>query len=230
MSAESPYILFAHLPDTEETEDMIHTVSIEIVLHLLETTLPPTEVILGHLIPVIGREAPVLTADREIIGRSTGRSIQVEEVRINSCIDRVRADTDRYITLHRYADRVRISDCVSELLVRMELEELIEILRLTVTLSQESSVRLEPFFILLLKCFVFRRTEEGLFVLLVEGLEEYHLRVINVLIVSEGEGIEFSLLRLVFLLLRRRQTTHLLNIDIDRMEGEDGNSVVRIAI
>ena len=78
MTAKSPLVLFAHLPDTEEAEDMIYAVSIEIILHLLEPRAPPAEVILRHLIPVIGREAPVLAACIEIIRRSTGRSVQIE--------------------------------------------------------------------------------------------------------------------------------------------------------
>ena len=34
MSAEPPYIRLAHLPDTEETQDMIYAVGIEIILHI----------------------------------------------------------------------------------------------------------------------------------------------------------------------------------------------------
>ena len=78
MSAESPYICLSHLPDTEEAEDMIHTVSVEIVLHLLEALPPPSEVILRHLVPVIRRESPVLPADGEVIRRSAGTGVEVE--------------------------------------------------------------------------------------------------------------------------------------------------------
>ena len=167
MTAETPHIRLLHLPDTEETEDMIHTVCVEIVLHLAETSLPPTEVILRHLVPVISREAPVLTANREIIGRRTGRSVQIEQLRINGCIDAVRADSDRYVTLHRYADRVRVSHSVSQLFVRMELQELIEIFRLFVAFVQELRIRLQPRIVLLDKRLVCLAAEKRVFVLFV---------------------------------------------------------------
>ena len=209
---------------------MVYAVSIEIILHLLEAALPPAEVILRHLIPVIGREAPVLTTDREVIGRSTGRSIEVEELRINSGIYAVRTDTDRYIALHRYADRVRISYCIRQLLVGMELQKLIKVFRLLVAFRQESGIRLQPTVVLCDKGLIFLAAKERIFVLLVQRLEEYHLCVIDVLIVRKSQRIEGRFLCLVFLLLRRRQTTHLLDIDIDRMKCKHAHSVIRIAI
>ena len=67
MSAEPPYSRLGHLPNTEETEDMVDSVCIEIILHLGETTSPPKETIFCHFVPVIRGEAPVLTGDGEII-------------------------------------------------------------------------------------------------------------------------------------------------------------------
>ena len=76
--AQSPNSRLGHLPDTEEAQDMVDAVGVEIVLHLGETAAPPEEIILGHLVPVVGGEAPVLATCIEIIGRSTGRSVQVK--------------------------------------------------------------------------------------------------------------------------------------------------------
>ena len=209
---------------------MIYAVSIEIVLHLTEPFLPPSEVVLRHLIPVIGRESPVLTGDREVIGRCAGRCIQVKELRINGCIHRVRTDTDRYISLHRYSYRVSISHCVRQLLVGMELKEIVVLLRLFVTLMKELGVWLQPLAVLRKESLILLGGEEGILVLLEERLEEDGLGVIDVLVISDLEGVELRLLRFVFLLLRRRQAAHLLDIDIYRMEREDGNGIVRITV
>ncbi len=48
------------LPDAEEAKDMVYAISREVFLHLAETLEPPAETILLHLVPVVGREAPVL--------------------------------------------------------------------------------------------------------------------------------------------------------------------------
>ena len=209
---------------------MIHAVSIEIILHLPEARFPPSETVFRHLIPVIRRETPVLTGDREIIGRCSCRCIQIEQLRINGRIYGIRRDTDRYIALHSHADRVGVRYGICQLLVRMELQELIEILGLLVTLCQESGVRLQPSIVFLDKRFIFRAGKEGIFVLLVQRLEEHHFLVIHILIVRKSEGVQLRFLRFVFLLLRRRQLTHLLDIDIYRMEGKDGNGVIGITI
>ena len=230
MSAEPPYIRLAHLPDTEETQDMIYAVGIEIILHLAETLLPPAEVILCHLVPVIRREAPVLSADREVIGRSTGTGVQIKQLRINSSIHAVRTDTNRYIALHRYANRVRISHCVCQLLIGMELQEFIEVLRLFVALCQECSIRLEPFAVLRFENFVFLAAEERILVLLIQRFEEHHLRVIDVLVVRECQRIKCRLLRVVFLLLCRSQTTHLFDIDVYRVQCKHAHRIIRIAV
>ena len=64
-----------NFPDTEEAQNMVNAVGIEIFRHILETAYPPGTVVLQHLIPVIGGEAPVLTVGRERIGRRTSLSI-----------------------------------------------------------------------------------------------------------------------------------------------------------
>ena len=209
---------------------MIYAVGIEIILHLAETLLPPAEVILRHLIPVICREAPVLTTDREVIGRSTGTGVQIKQLRINSSIHAVRTDTNRYIALHRYANRVGISHCVCQLLIGMELQEFIEVLRLFVALCQECSIRLQPIVILRLESLIFLAAEQRILVLLIQRLEEHHLSVIYVLVVRKRQRIECRLLRVVFLLLCRSQTTHLFDIDVYRVQCKHAHRIIRIAV
>ena len=144
MSAEAPYIGLAHLPYTEEAEDMVHAVGIEIILHLAEPRLPPCEVILRHLIPVIGREAPVLSACIEVIGRSTGTGVEIEQLRIDGCIHGVGTDTDRYIALHGYTNAMGVCYCVRQLLVGMELQIFVVLFGLLVAFAEESGIRLQP--------------------------------------------------------------------------------------
>lgn len=50
-----------NLPNTEESENMVNTIRIEIFSHLAEPLFPPAETVERHLIPVVCGEAPVLS-------------------------------------------------------------------------------------------------------------------------------------------------------------------------
>ena len=60
------------LPYAEEAEDMVDAERVEILTHLAQAGFPPGIVVLCHLFPVVGREAPVLTVGREVIRGSSG--------------------------------------------------------------------------------------------------------------------------------------------------------------
>ena len=122
VSAKSPNIRLAHLPDTEEAKDMVDTIGIEVIRHLSETELPPVVVVLRHDIPVVGWEAPVLATCIEVIGWCTRRSREVEELWVGGSIHRIRRDTDRDIALDSHSYGVRIIHSIAELLVGVELE------------------------------------------------------------------------------------------------------------
>ena len=72
VSHKTALVLYRNLPDAEESEYMVNTESVEVLAHLAQAALPPGVVILGHLVPVVGREAPVLAVCGEIIRRSAG--------------------------------------------------------------------------------------------------------------------------------------------------------------
>ena len=76
---------------------MVYSVSIEVFRHLAKTVFPPLESIFSHLIPVIGRESPVLPQDRKIIRRRTRLSVHVEQFRGYPCVGTETADADWYV-------------------------------------------------------------------------------------------------------------------------------------
>ncbi len=80
-SQQSVYGIHRYLPYSEETKHVVDAVGVEVLSHLAETCLPPGKTVLVHLLPVVGRESPVLSEHREIIGRSTGLAIHVEQTR-----------------------------------------------------------------------------------------------------------------------------------------------------
>ena len=61
LSKQSVYRMDRNLPDTEEAEYVVNTISIKVLRHILEAVYPPLTAVLNHLIPVVSREAPVLT-------------------------------------------------------------------------------------------------------------------------------------------------------------------------
>ena len=96
------------LPYTEEAEDMVDTECIKIFSHLCKTRLPPCEAVLRHLLPVVGRESPVLSVSRECIRRCTCLRIHMEEFRIKPCIHAGTADSDRKVSLEDHTLRMCI--------------------------------------------------------------------------------------------------------------------------
>lgn len=69
-----------HLPDTEETKNVIDTVGVEVLLHGTKPGTPPPKAVLLHLIPVVGRESPVLAVGGVIVWRRTSLLVHVEEL------------------------------------------------------------------------------------------------------------------------------------------------------
>lgn len=69
-----------YLPDAEEAQDMVDAVGIEIARHHLQAALPPGVAVLGHCLPVVGWEAPVLSFCGEVIGWGADLHIKVEQI------------------------------------------------------------------------------------------------------------------------------------------------------
>ena len=99
LTQQSVNRIYRNLPDTEETEYMVDTVSIKVQRHVLEAANPPLATILQHFMPVVSRESPVLAICREIIRWSTRLSIEIEVLRLHPHITAIAVYTDRNITL-----------------------------------------------------------------------------------------------------------------------------------
>ena len=99
LTQQSVNRIYRNLPNTEETEYMVDTVSIKVQRHVLEAANPPLATILQHFMPVVSRESPVLAICREIIRWSTRLSIEIEVLRLHPHITAIAVYTDRNITL-----------------------------------------------------------------------------------------------------------------------------------
>ena len=82
MSEQTALLSQRNFPDSEETEYVVYSEEVEIFGHLLHPRLPPGIAVLGHFVPVVGREAPVLTVSRESIRRCTCAGVHIEKMRI----------------------------------------------------------------------------------------------------------------------------------------------------
>ena len=73
---------------------MVDAIGIEKLSHVLESAYPPGTTVAQHLVPVVRRKAPVLAIHREIVGRCTGLSIEMEVFRFGPHIATVAINTD----------------------------------------------------------------------------------------------------------------------------------------
>ena len=86
-----------NLPYTEEAQHVVDAISIKELRHILESASPPLTVVLQHLVPVVGREAPVLTIHREVIRWSSSLSVKIEVLRLCPHITAKTVHTDRNV-------------------------------------------------------------------------------------------------------------------------------------
>jgi hypothetical protein len=114
-------ILLGDFPDAEESEDVVDAEGVEVAAHLPEARLPPGEVVLAHLLPVVGREAPVLPVGAEEVGRGARRGVEVEELRVPVGFGAVGAHPDGQVAFEGNALGARIVHFLAELLVQVVL-------------------------------------------------------------------------------------------------------------
>ena len=96
MAEESEECFAGNLPDAEEAQYVVDADGVEVLLHPLDAFLEP---IYDVCLPVIGREAPVLSVLREVIRRRARRTVETEEIRMDGRLDAVTIDSDGHIAL-----------------------------------------------------------------------------------------------------------------------------------
>ena len=99
LSEQTMHAIHRDFPDAEEAEHMVDAIGIKELRHILEAAGPPLATVLQHLIPVVGRESPILTIHREVIWWSTRLTVQIEVLRLHPDIAAVTMYTDRNIAL-----------------------------------------------------------------------------------------------------------------------------------
>ena len=122
LSQQSMHGIHRDFPDAEESQNVVDAVGVKVFSHLLETFHPPFITVVLHHIPVIGGETPVLPVDREIIGWSTGLSVEVEIIRFCPGFYTVATDTDGDVPLQHYSMLAGISGGFEQLQVKIELD------------------------------------------------------------------------------------------------------------
>ncbi len=104
---------------------MIDTIRIKIIGHLFEAILPPGKILLRHGVPIIGRKAPVLSVNREIVGGGARLRIHIKQIRSRPCIDTATIDPDRNIPFQNNPFLMGIFFRLIQLLMQKELQETI---------------------------------------------------------------------------------------------------------
>ena len=113
---------------------MVYAVGIEILCHLTETISPPRVAVLAHLLPIIYRETPILSCNREIIRWCAGARIHNEEVWRYPRINTTTAHADRYIPFECYTLTMGKVNSLVQLSIEMVLQESVKVNLFTVLL------------------------------------------------------------------------------------------------
>ena len=102
---------------------MVYAVGIEVFRHLLEASAPPAVSVMGHTLPVVCRESPVLPHNREIIRRCSCLAVEVEQVGILPCVSTVGGYAYRNVAFQGHSAAMGIITCATQLSVKMILHE-----------------------------------------------------------------------------------------------------------
>ena len=110
-----------NLPDAEPADDVVYAEGIEIPAHDAQAALPPGVPVGLHGLPVVGGEAPVLAVGAEIIGRSPGRAVQVEQFRMEMGLGAVGTYADGQVAFEIDPVGTCITHLFAQLLIQMVL-------------------------------------------------------------------------------------------------------------
>ena len=110
-----------NLPDAEPADDMVYPERVEIPAHDTQAALPPGVPVGLHGLPVVGGEAPVLAIGAEIIGRSPGRAVQVEQFRMEMGLGAVGTHANGQVAFEIDPVGTCITHLFAQLLIQMVL-------------------------------------------------------------------------------------------------------------
>ena len=119
MSHKAEEVFIRYLPDTEESQHMIDTDGIEILLHPAQAMTEPSRQLRA---PPVGREAPVLSVQRESIGRCSRLGIQMEQFRTGGRLHTLAIHPDGHVALQHDAFRTGIVGSRLQLTMKMILD------------------------------------------------------------------------------------------------------------
>ena len=105
----------------DSTKYVVDPEGIEIAAQLGKTLLPPLVIGFGHFVPIVGREAPVLTLGSEVIRWRTGLAIHVVQLGSDPGIRTMAVDTNRNISFQYDTLATGVITSAFELLVEMKL-------------------------------------------------------------------------------------------------------------
>ena len=105
---------------------MVNAEGVEVLRHLAHAGAPPGIIVLGHLFPVIGGEAPVLAVGGKGIRRGAGLAVHVEEFRVLPGVHAHAGYADGKVSLEGHAVQMGIIHGFPQLLVQQELHVAVE--------------------------------------------------------------------------------------------------------
>ena len=206
---------------------MVNSVCIEIAGHHLQAALPPSVAVLGHRLPVVGREAPVLSFGGEVIWRGTNLHVKVEQIGMRFHVHSRRIHPDGDIALQQQSLVVQGLDGLAQLLVAVVLKEEMDLCAVTITLGAILGVVMEPVFVFFDELFESRCGFQRFPLLIESGLEVFpfgfqHFGIIDRFFLVEHCPHPFE--------GRVFQNAQLLEIEVNRVQRKSRNGIIRIGI
>mmetsp|Transcript_59783 Transcript_59783/g.140743 ORF Transcript_59783/g.140743 Transcript_59783/m.140743 type:complete len:628 (+) Transcript_59783:767-2650(+) len=111
--------MLGDLPHAEEAEHVIDTVRMEVLLHVLQAPPPPAAPIPVHVVPVVGREAPVLLG----VAWRASIAVELEEAWLSPHVLAASGDADGEIALDGHTLELCVLGRLEQLKMEVVLRE-----------------------------------------------------------------------------------------------------------
>ena len=214
---------------------MVYAQGVEILLHVLHAPLEPLADgelaldlgLLVLLVPMVGREAPVLPLRRELIGRCPSLRVQVEEFGMLACLHAVAIDPDGQVALQHHALRAGIVGSGLQLGV----QQILHVADVVVVLLAELGIGFQPVLVGLYEVLALPGSKHTGSLFLVECLQVFVLDSLHRLVVAIRQGVQFQTATLKLGHQRLGlQRSGSLEVYVVGMQGKDAGDVVGIGV